>query len=309
MNIQIRFIAIAATVVSGFAAAETLAAATCNSTAIAYQASGEFGAAVLSGLDKLELAGEPFSITLYACETKAPIKTGSDYAEYSGLVLEGEVKSHLLTTFTKISTDKTTFTLAVPPAGYNTIQLTGAVVIEGATINISANIALPVGTFTATSIAPFASASIVTARSQFTYSQGSASTSLAIIGTVAGNVYTGSSNKVDPVLHSGDVRVIASHADGTQSMRLLEAGPVDPGASLDKVMLQFYASGIRDASEVHVRIAGQEVPVLYSGPAGHFPGVDEVTVEVPRSLAGMGETDVDLTADGRTASPVRIHIQ
>jgi uncharacterized protein (TIGR03437 family) len=74
-------------------------------------------------------------------------------------------------------------------------------------------------------------------------------------------------------------------------------------------LLQFYASGVRDASEVHVRIAGQEVPVLYSGPAGHFPGLDEVTVEIPRSLAGMGESEVLLTADGEPASPVRIHIQ
>jgi uncharacterized protein (TIGR03437 family) len=74
-------------------------------------------------------------------------------------------------------------------------------------------------------------------------------------------------------------------------------------------MLRFYASGVGDASEVHVQIAGQDVPVLYSGPAGHFPGLDEVTVEISRSLAGIGEADVVLTADGQTASPVRIHIQ
>jgi hypothetical protein len=37
--------------------------------------------------------------------------------------------------------------------------------------------------------------------------------------------------------------------------------------------------------------------------------LDEVTVEVPRGLAGMGDVDVVLTADGQTASPVRIHIQ
>jgi uncharacterized protein (TIGR03437 family) len=309
MVVKMRFIAMAAAVISGFGASGDLIASTCNSTAIAYQASGEFGASVLGGADKLELAGEPFSITLYACETKAPIRTGSDYAVYSGLVLQGEVKSHLLTSFTKISTDKTTFTLAVPPTGYDTIQLTGAVVIEGGTINITANIALPLGTFTTTSISPFAAASIVTARSQFTYSQGANTTTLAIIGTAAGNIYTGNSAKTSPLLHRDAVRVITEHADGTQSLRPLEAAPVDPGASEDRVMLQFYASGVRDASEIHVRIAGQDVPVLYSGAAGHFPGLDEVTVEVPRSLAGIGDAEVELTADGKTASPVRIHIQ
>jgi uncharacterized protein (TIGR03437 family) len=78
---------------------------------------------------------------------------------------------------------------------------------------------------------------------------------------------------------------------------------------LDRVMLQFYASGVRDASEVHVQIAGQDVPVLYAGASGHFPGLDEVTVEVPRSLTGFGDVDVAMTVDGQTASPVRIHIQ
>jgi hypothetical protein len=37
--------------------------------------------------------------------------------------------------------------------------------------------------------------------------------------------------------------------------------------------------------------------------------LDEVTVDLPRSLAGTGDVDVVLTADGQTASPVHIHIQ
>jgi uncharacterized protein (TIGR03437 family) len=73
--------------------------------------------------------------------------------------------------------------------------------------------------------------------------------------------------------------------------------------------MQFYASGVRDAAEVHAQIAGQDVPVRYSGASGYFPGLDEVVVEVPRSLAGTSEADVVLTVDGRAASPVRIHIQ
>ena len=87
-------------------------------------------------------------------------------------------------------------------------------------------------------------------------------------------------------------------------MRPLSAAPVDLLASPDKMMLQFYASGVHEASEVHVQIAGQEVPVRYSGASGYFPGLDEVIVEVPRSLAGMGQVDVALTADGQTPSPV-----
>jgi len=37
--------------------------------------------------------------------------------------------------------------------------------------------------------------------------------------------------------------------------------------------------------------------------------LDEVSVRVPRSLAGSGNVDVELTVDGRTASPVHIQIQ
>jgi hypothetical protein len=137
----------------------------------------------------------------------------------------------------------------------------------------------------------------------------SIATELAVSGTASGTAGTGAGPKADALLHGDAVEVIAAHADGTQSVRPLQGAPVDLSGSSDKVMLQFYASGVRDASEVHVRIAGQEAPVIYSGAAGHFPGLDEVIVELPRSLAGMGQVDVVLTADGQTASPVRVAIQ
>jgi hypothetical protein len=133
-------------------------------------------------------------------------------------------------------------------------------------------------------------------------------TQLAIIGTASGTASV-AGPKAGVLLHTGAVQVITTHADGTQSERPLQGAPVDLFASSDKVMLQFYASGVRDAAELRVQIAGQEVPVVYAGAAGHFPGLDEVIVEVPRSLAGTGEVDVVLTADGQTAGPVRVAIQ
>jgi len=134
-------------------------------------------------------------------------------------------------------------------------------------------------------------------------------TELAIIGTATGSAGPGAGPQAGALLDARAVEVITAHADGTQSVRPLQGAPVDLSASSDRVMLRFYASGVRDASEVHVQIAGQEAPVFYSGPAGYFPGLDEVVVELPRSLAGMGGVDVVLTADGQTASPVPIHIQ
>jgi len=110
-------------------------------------------------------------------------------------------------------------------------------------------------------------------------------------------------------LHAGGAQVITAHADGTRSVRSIGAAPVDLGASSDVVALRFYASGVRDGSEIRVQIAGHDVPVLYAGPADHFAGLDEVTVKVPHSLAGSGNVDVELTVDGRSASPVHIQIQ
>jgi hypothetical protein len=243
--------------------------------------------------------------------------------------------------------------------------------LEGAEISIHGSIALPAGTLTSTSIAPFPSASIIHSQVEFTYVDSSgpwqASTAYTLgkeildpSGNIAGGDHRrdqrghGSQRGTRPLegpppttqwcgrakvpsyppscrslemrvchrlhgvctyqagsvlLHTDAVQVITAHADGTQSVRPIQAAPARFGSVIGQVMLQFYASGVRDASEVHVQIAGQDVPVRYAGAAGHFPGLDEVTVEVPRSLAGMGDVDVVLTADGQTASPVRIHIQ
>jgi uncharacterized protein (TIGR03437 family) len=127
-------------------------------------------------------------------------------------------------------------------------------------------------------------------------------------GTLTATLPAGGQKPSAVLLHSGGAQAITLHADGTQLVRSLGA-PVDLGMPEDTVTLKFYASGVRYASEVHVQIAGEEVPVRYAGPSGYFQGLDEVAVQVPRSLAGRGDADVILTADGETAGPVRIHIQ
>jgi hypothetical protein len=361
--------AIAAAVMSGFAASQSLFAA-CSGGTIAYQIAGMFGSNVISGPDKFKLAHGPFSITLYACESKTPIRTGSDWAAYTPLDLKGTVTSGLTGQPTNISSQKMSIVLVDPstPGGVDTVQLSGIVPLEGAEISIHGSLALPAGTLTSTSIASFPSASTIVAKSIFSYvvthpawqpstsytlgkeildpsgniqevatagTSGATApawneivggatsdnsvvwtcqgplqpTTLSVIGTVSGTVYTGSAVNASALLQTDAVQVITAHADGTQSVRPIQAAPIDLAASSDTVMLRFYASGVQDASSVNVQIAGQDVPVRYAGAAGHFAGLDEVTVEVPRSLAGMGDVDAVLTADGQTASPVRIHIQ
>jgi hypothetical protein len=365
MFIKTRYIALAAAVISGLATSGNLVATTCSSSVIQYQASGTFGANVIKGLDTFKLAGEPFSITLYACESKTPSQTGPNDDVYSSIELTGTVKSSLITTPYTIKPTSTTLIIVQPPTGLDSVQVEGNLTVFGSLVSIHGDISLPAGTLTTKSIAPFPTVSMVTAKSAFTYSYpawqhstayaigqqvldpaGNAqkvmtagtsgttapvwndtvngttndgtvvwscegpyvATELSLIGTASGTVYTGAA-KGGAVLHPDAVQVITEHADGSQSVRPIQAAPVEVGVSADTVRLQFYGSGLRDASEVHVQIGGQDVPVLYFGASGHFQGLDEVVVEVPHSLAGMGAVDVAMTVDGQAASPVRIHIR
>ena len=308
MVVKMRSIAIAAAVISSFAVSENLGAAACPTNIINYQASGTFGPNPISGPDKFKLEGEPFSISVKVCSNKVPTQKGSDYAAYSPLELTGMVKSGLTEQNTPIESKNTTAILVQPATGVDTIQLSGIVVLEGAEISIHANIALPAGTLTSTNIAPFPSASIIPAKSEFTYvvthgpwqastvyalgneildpsgnieevttagTSGTTApawnktvggtttdntvvwtnegplvlTALSVSGTTSATIYTSSATQANVVLHSDAVQVITAHANGTQSVRPMQAAPVDLGAPSDRVMLHFYASGVRDASE------------------------------------------------------------
>jgi len=308
MIVKMRSIAIAAAVISGFAASQNLVAASCSGTVIAYSTVGQFGSTPVSGQDLLQLAGEPFELTVSACNTMKPRKTGTGYAQYSPVAMTGVVQSRILGVPTKI---RSAAALVVSVSGSsNSISVIAPVTIEpGVTVNIHGILALPAGTLTSTSIAPFSKVSVVTGQSFLTYSASGHSTTLYVGGFAVAAPAKGANANASPLLLTDAARVITVHGDGTQSVRPMHAGPVDPRASSDTVLLQFYASGVRDASEVHVQIAGQDVPVRYFGAAGHFAELDEVTVEVPRSLAGFGDVEVVLTADGQTASPVHIQIQ
>jgi len=73
-----------------------------------------------------------------------------------------------------------------------------------------------------------------------------------------------------------------------------------------------YGGGIRGRSAlstVLANIGGTPADVLFAGDQGGFPGLDQVNVRLPRSLADSGEVDVSLTVDGQTANRLRIAIQ
>jgi uncharacterized protein (TIGR03437 family) len=50
-------------------------------------------------------------------------------------------------------------------------------------------------------------------------------------------------------------------------------------------------------------------PVLYAGPQGGSPGLDQVNILVPAALGGKGNVNLQLTANGIPANAVQITIQ
>jgi hypothetical protein len=54
-------------------------------------------------------------------------------------------------------------------------------------------------------------------------------------------------------------------------------------------------------------IAGVRVPVLSYG-AENDPGLDFLTIEIPGSLRGLGETDLIGHVNGRPSNAVRIYL-
>lgn len=83
--------------------------------------------------------------------------------------------------------------------------------------------------------------------------------------------------------------------------------PVAVGAT---TRVQIRGSGFRhasSASSIEMRIAGVRVPVVSFGPVNSV-GEDQVTIEIPSSLYGIGETDLICHLNGRISNATRIRI-
>jgi uncharacterized protein (TIGR03437 family) len=89
------------------------------------------------------------------------------------------------------------------------------------------------------------------------------------------------------------------------------AAPINLGASGDQTYLSLFGTGLQSVglTNLTVTINGVNAPVLYVGPQGSVPGLDQVNVQIPASLAGKGNANVQLTAGTVLANQVEITIQ
>ena len=90
------------------------------------------------------------------------------------------------------------------------------------------------------------------------------------------------------------------------------ATPINLGPPSTSVYLELYGTGIRGRSGlagVLVTLGGIELQVSYAGAQGTYAGLDQVNVQLDRSLVGGGMLPLQLTVDGVAANPVIVNIQ
>ncbi|PWU02794.1 MAG: hypothetical protein C5B51_20200, partial [Terriglobia bacterium] len=105
--------------------------------------------------------------------------------------------------------------------------------------------------------------------------------------TIAGQSAKLNIARTAPGLFTGG-QVIHVHADGSQTSESFSGNPVDLGAATDRVFLVLYGTGLRFClaeGSLTAMVNGISVPVKMM-PQGIYPGLDQVNLELPRSLAG-----------------------
>ncbi len=144
---------------------------------------------------------------------------------------------------------------------------------------------------------------------------GSASIGTEQIAAVAPGLFAANANG-QGVAAAVAVRV---KADGSQSFEPVATFdqaqnrfvpvPIDLGPPTDTVVLVLFGTGLRHRSAqsaVNVRLGGVDAELQYASVTPGFVGLDQVNVVAPRALAGRGEIEVALTADGRAANMLRL---
>jgi uncharacterized protein (TIGR03437 family) len=111
--------------------------------------------------------------------------------------------------------------------------------------------------------------------------------------------------------------VLVVAADNSQSFanvyQVDASGNVVPSPldlSAGQVYLEIYGTGIHNAKNVTVTIGGQSVTVLWVGPQGAYPGLDQINVgPLPASLKGKGQVNIAVSADGQSANATNITVK
>jgi uncharacterized protein (TIGR03437 family) len=89
------------------------------------------------------------------------------------------------------------------------------------------------------------------------------------------------------------------------------ANPIAVGTGGASTYLVLFGTGIAKGGTAltTATINGLAAPVIYAGPSGAAPGLDQVNLLMPSKLAGGGNVNLQLTVEGINANPVQITVQ
>lgn len=162
-----------------------------------------------------------------------------------------------------------------------------------------------------------------TATIKITAGDGTESNGIVQIAQVRPAIFTFNSNG-QGVLAAAVVRVKANGAQTRESLAQRDEAtnqyitkPIDLGPEGERVFLEIYLTGIRGATDVNgdgnlnenvwVLVAGKILTPAYAGRQSYFAGLDQVNVELPRSLLGSGI--INLSIHGRlNATAIPSHL-
>jgi len=94
--------------------------------------------------------------------------------------------------------------------------------------------------------------------------------------------------------------------------------PINMGAKGDGIFLSLYGTGFRSRTSLQgvavtltpvQQAGGTYTPALYAGPQTQYPGLDQLNIQIPQSLAGAGNVSIQVTVDGVAANPVFVTVQ
>jgi uncharacterized protein (TIGR03437 family) len=168
------------------------------------------------------------------------------------------------------------------------------------------NLFIPVGTTTGT-------ATVTVFRGTDSVSQGTLQ-----IQTVAPGLFTANVDGRGPAaalalrVKSDNTQLFEQIVQFDQVLNRFVTSPIDLGPQGERVFLILFGTGLRfnsGLSGVVATLGGTATPVSFAGAQGGFVGLDQINIEILRSLIGRGEVDVVVGVDGRMANTVRVNIK
>lgn len=86
------------------------------------------------------------------------------------------------------------------------------------------------------------------------------------------------------------------------------AAPIQFGPDSEQLILALYGTGF-GSGPASVTAGGATLQISYAGTQGQYPGLDQVNVPLPRTLAGSGTVSFALTSGGVAANAVTVVFQ